>query len=371
MIYLDHAATTKISDVALETYMETARRFFGNTESLHDTGTDAACLLDMCRKKWAELLAVPKEGLIFTSGGTESNQLAIETALLHTTKKKIVVSPLEHASIWQKLAQLKKRGYTVCVFPVSRAGEIDFAALEELLTDETALLIVQHVNSETGAVQDAERVQRLAEKKKILLHMDLVQSFGKADFRPNGVTSFSISSHKIYGPKGTGLLYMDPSRIWQKEMPDVHHENGYRAGTIDLPAISAFTAAACAIMEKYPAEFARIDAFKKELVQKLAPQIKILSKENASPYILGMILPHALGEEALLYFSKNGLQISTSSACTLRDTMPSRALLAMGYTKEEIERVIRFSFGASNHMQQIEPIRQILTSFLAKGSERG
>ncbi|WP_099222329.1 cysteine desulfurase family protein [Listeria costaricensis] len=371
MIYLDHAATTKMSDLALKTYTETAARFFGNTESLHDSGTDAARLLAICRKRWAELLEVPQDGLIFTSGGTESNQLAIETILLHTDKKEIVVSPLEHASIWQKLTQLEDRGYHIRILPVSQAGEIDLTALEKLLSDETALMIVQHVHSETGAVQDADRLQQLAKEKRVFLHMDLVQGFGKADFRPSGVTSFSISSHKIYGPKGTGLLYLNPAHIWQKEMPHVHHENGYRAGTVDLPAISAFTAAACAIMEEYPAEVARIGRFKKQLLQELDPQINVLAEENGSPYILGMILPHALGEEALLYFNERGLQISTVSACSLRDPEPSRALLSMGYTKEEAERFIRFSFGASNRVQQIEPIRQVLTSFLAKGSERG
>lgn len=202
MIYFDHAATTKMSEAALEVFMSASREFFANSESLHDAGTKSAALLEKCRGSFAEILHVPIRGIMFTSGGTESNQIAIQTLLHSTKKKEVLVSPLEHASVWQQLEALEEAGACwLRLLPVDAFGRVDPAVLSDMISPDTGLVIIQHVNSEIGTIQPIGELAHIAKQAGVYFHTDIVQSFGKLDLALDDVTSFSISSHKIYGPK--------------------------------------------------------------------------------------------------------------------------------------------------------------------------
>ncbi|MBF2555371.1 cysteine desulfurase [Listeria marthii] len=367
MIYFDHAATTKMSEAALQVFMNASREFFANSESLHDAGTKAAALLEKCRGSFADILNVPVRGIIFTSGGTESNQIAIQT-LLHTSEKKeVLVSPLEHASIWQQLGALEQAGECrVEILPVDAFGQVSPAVLSKMISADTGLIIIQHVNSEIGTIQPIAELAHIAKQAGAYFHTDIVQSFGKLALELGDVTSFSISAHKIYGPKGAGLLFINPDIPLQAALPDVHHEFGFRAGTVNVPAIAAFTTAAYDIMETREKEARRIAELKMAICETLTARVKIEGGRNTSPFILGLTLPNMQGQEALLALNEADIQISTTSACSLRDPAPSKTLIATGKPEEEASRFIRLSFGNENELSDSIIFKEEMDKLLRK-----
>ncbi|MBW5778781.1 IscS subfamily cysteine desulfurase [Listeria monocytogenes] len=367
MIYFDHAATTKMSEASLQVFMDASREFFANSESLHDAGTKSAALLEKCRESFSELLQVPNRGILFTSGGTESNQIAIQT-LIHTTdKKEVLVSPLEHASVWQQLMALEQAGKCrIKVLPVDSFGQVNPATLEKMISAETGLIIIQHVNSEIGTIQPIAELAHIAKKAGVFFHTDIVQSFGKIDLDLSDATSFSISSHKIYGPKGAGILFMKPDSPLQAVLPDVHHEFGFRPGTVNVPAIAAFTTAAYDIIENREQEAIRAMKLKAVICDTLEARVEVEGGPNTSPYILGLTLPNMQGQEALLALNEADIQISTTSACSLRDLAPSRTLIATGKTTEEANRFIRLSFGRENELNDSIIFKEEIDKLLRK-----
>ncbi|EAE7011251.1 cysteine desulfurase [Listeria monocytogenes] len=367
MIYFDHAATTKMSEAALEVFISASREFFANSESLHDAGTKSAALLEKCRGSFEEILHVPSRGIMFTSGGTESNQIAIQTLLHSTKKKEVLVSPLEHASVWQQLEALEEAGACwLRLLPVDAFGRVDPAVLGDMITPDTGLVIIQHVNSEIGTIQPIGELAHIAKQAGVYFHTDIVQSFGKLDLALDDVTSFSISSHKIYGPKGAGLLFIKPDVPMQAPLPNVHHEFGYRPGTVNVPANAAFTTAAYDIMENREKETRRIAELKKAICEALTAKVKVEGGLNTSPFILGITLPNMQGQEALLALNEADIQISTTSACSLRDPAPSRTLLATGKTIEEASRFVRLSFGRENELSDSLIFKKELDKLLRK-----
>ncbi|AHI56536.1 cysteine desulfurase family protein [Listeria ivanovii] len=367
MIYFDHAATTQMNDAALKVFLDASKEFFANSESLHDAGTKVSTLLERCRKSFAEMLKVPARGIIFTSGGTESNQIAIQT-VLHTRKKKeVLVSPLEHASVWQQLEALEREGKCeMKLLPVDKDGQVNPTNLAKMISENTALIIIQHVNSEIGTIQPVAELAQIAKKSGVPFHTDIVQSFGKITLELTDVTSFSISSHKIYGPKGVGLLFIKPDIPLQALLPDVHHEFGFRSGTVNVPAIAAFTTAAYDIMKTREKEAERMRNIKRAICAALTKRVKVEGGLNTSPFILGLTLPNMQGQEALLALNEADIQISTTSACSLRDPKPSRTLLATGKTEEEANRFIRLSFGKENELSDSLIFNEELAKLLRK-----
>lgn len=234
MNYFDYAATTPMSAIALKVYLETAEKYYGNPSSNHPIGQAAQQLLSHCRQVFSELVEKPAESLIFTSGGTESNQLALALSLklLPKERREVLVSPIEHPSLLYALAadptiRVKK-------LPLDQQGKISPAVFAEALTDQTGLVVIQ---------QPIDALAKIARQHKILFHCDCVQSFGKQPL-PKGISSFSAASHKLAGPKGCGLLYLDSTVAFRPLSPGTTQEHGFRGGTQDLPAIAAFTQAA-------------------------------------------------------------------------------------------------------------------------------
>ncbi|MBM7646104.1 cysteine desulfurase [Scopulibacillus daqui] len=354
MIYLDYAASTPMSKQALDVYTKLAADVYANTESLHDNGTNAKAILEKCRGEVAHALGAEPNGIYFTSGGTESNILAVLSLLKRYRHKgrHILSIKSEHSSILNLLKKLElEHGYEVTYLPIDEKGKLSPEALVKSIRNDTVLAAIQHVNGETGAVQDIDTIGAILSERRVLFHCDAVQSFGKLklDVKRAHITSLSISSHKIYGPKGVGACYISPSASVQPLFPDTVHEGGLRPGTVNLPGIGAFTAAASEHISIMDKEYKRIDAIRNhfiDLIKNSGYPIAIESDPISTlPHILALRIKGLEGQLVMLSANQKGVAISTGSACQAGHQEPSQTLLAMGRTKDEARELIRLSFG--------------------------
>ena len=248
MNYFDYAATTPLHPEAANVYLKLAQQCYGNTSSLHEIGAEAQNMLTYCRQQIAEMLNVNSTGIYFTSGGTESNLLSI-ISLAKANRHKgnhIITTAGEHPSVDSAMTYLQEEGFTVTVIPFTREGVVDLDLFQKALTAQTILASVQHINPEIGTIQPLEQIAAILRERNILLHSDCVQSFGKVDVKPVArlVDSLTISSHKIYGPKGVGMVYIHPRHRLIPVFPGLVNESGFRGGTVNVPGIAAFATAA-------------------------------------------------------------------------------------------------------------------------------
>ncbi|MCA1031899.1 IscS subfamily cysteine desulfurase [Bacillus timonensis] len=363
MIYLDYAATTPMLDEAVNVYSNVAKEMFGNPSSLHDLGTHSKSLLELCRKELAALLNGKENGIYFTSGGTESNFLALQALIdAHSYKgKHIITTRTEHSSIYNFLLKLEKEGYKITYLPVNKSGEISLVDLEQALTSETILTTIQHANSETGVIQPVLEISKLLKQHQVLFHSDCVQTFGKLpiDLHKIPFDSLSISSHKIYGPKGVGAVYINPSVKWNPFVPNTTHEKGLRPGTVNVPGIAAFITAAQMIVKDLEAERARFNELRGvfiDCLKSVIDKVDIIqaSSDKQLQHIVGLRIKGIEGQYSMLEFNRKGIAISTGSACQVGQQTPSRTMLAAGKTEEEARQFIRISFGKQTSKEDIE-----------------
>lgn len=366
MIYLDYSATTPMSEEALNVYQTVAKSVTGNTMSLHDIGTEAERLLSLCRKQIASMLGVNEEGLFFTSGGTESNMLAIlGLARAHRHNgHHIIAHPGEHASVLNTLTMLQKEGFEVTYLPLNHEGRITIDVLNNALTEETIMCVAGHINSEIGTVQDIQAIGEWCFDHHIIFHCDAVQSFGKHEINIERarISSLAVSSHKIYGPKGVGACFIHPDLSYDPVFPNGTHERGLRPGTINTPGTAAFTAAAEAALSHMEKEFNRIADLKNQLINKLdgVSNIIIESKNSASPYILGLRIKGMEGQYAMLECNRSGIAVATGSACKAGQQTPSKTLLAMCRSENEARELLRLSFGHGTTVEDIDRTVEVL-----------
>lgn len=375
MIYLDHAATTPMSRSALDTLHKAAENFYGNPSSLHDTGSEAKRVLESSRKALAGLSGVNPAGLKFTGSGSEANFLAI-TSLARALSGRgnhLITTRMEHSSVRSTFVWLEEQGYEVTRLGCDSYGRVSPERLLEAIKPDTVLASIQHVNSETGAIQDLKSLGEVLKEKEIVFHTDWVQGFGKItlSMQECGVNSFSIAAHKINGPKGCGAAWIDPSLRWIPMFGSTTHEGGFRPGTIDVPAISAFAVAAqerFAGMERHYEKISGLRKFFLERAGELcAAGFEVaVPDETASPYILGLILKSMEGQYAMLECNRKGLAISTGSACRANEQQPSETLLSMGRDESDSLRLVRLSFGPSNEPEEVERAATILSEVVGK-----
>ncbi|WP_144547805.1 IscS subfamily cysteine desulfurase [Bacillus sp. X1(2014)] len=379
MKYFDYAATTPLDPEAAEVYLKVATEYFGNSSSLHDIGGQSAALLENCREELASLMGIDKNGLFFTSGGTEGNFLAIE-ALLSSTKKEgkhIIAGIAEHSSIHGVLSRLKEAGYEITLLPLNENGLIDQEQLVHSIKQETILLTLQHVNSEIGTIQPIDKIAKICKANEIHFHSDFVQSFGKIDVKRLAqlVSSFTFSGHKIYGPKGIGGVYVDPQLKWEPFFPGSSHERGFRPGTVNVPAIAALTVAAQKIIGKLPEDINRYGLLRKAFIETLEPikdKVKIYQAADASQQlanIIGLRISGIQGQWMMLECNRLGFAISTGSACQVGMQSPAKVAHALGLTSDEAKEFIRISFGQSTRLEDVvelgERIVNIVHAFKA------
>ena len=259
MIYLDYAATTPISDKALEVYARVAKNFYGNTSSLHDVGSSAKQIKEASAKIIATLLNAEAKDIHFTSGASESNFLGIQ-ALVDATSgkgKHIITTKIEHSSVVQVFKKLEQNGYTVSWLDVNEFGKIEPNEVKKSVRGDTILVSIQHINSEIGTIQPIKEIGAFLKEKNILFHTDAVQSLGKilVDVKEMGIDALSVSAHKIYGPKGVGAVWINPEREWVPFFADIHQTKRLKTGTVNVPGIAAFAATVKEGFEEMEAEF--------------------------------------------------------------------------------------------------------------------
>ncbi|MFG6494010.1 IscS subfamily cysteine desulfurase [Fictibacillus sp. UD] len=363
MIYLDFAATTPMSETALQAFIHTSKVFFHNTESLHDGGLNAKDLLEHGRTSLANLLGIEGEGIYFTGGGSDGNFLAI-TSLAFGAQKKgrhIITSNIEHPSVEYVLTFLEKNGYEVSRIPVNNNGKISIDQLQATIRKDTILVTIQHVNSETGMVQDIKEIGTFLADKDILFHSDCVQSFGKYSidyFSSAFINSFTVSAHKIHGPKGTGAVYISPSVHIKPLLSDVTHERGFRPGTVDMPSIVAFVTAADEYISKQPVVFQHAEDMRKRFLSLILTNKDIIfeGKADSSPFIIPIRILGMEGQIVMQELNRRKIAVSTGSACKNGQQEPSKALLAVGRTDSEAHGLVRISL---SHQTTIEDITML------------
>ncbi|MGE7182705.1 IscS subfamily cysteine desulfurase [Peribacillus sp. NPDC006672] len=368
MIYLDYAATTPLDDEALDVFSQASRKFFGNASSLHDVGSEAAHLLDISRQQLAEMLNIKKEGIIFTSGGSESNMLAIDTFIASKPawQNHLIVSRTEHASIANFVAKLEHEGYEVTYLRHLEDGRVDIEHLQECLSEKTCLVIVQHVNSEIGVIQPIEQISKIVRRYHAFLHVDCVQSFAKL---PLGKLSalcdgLSVSSHKVYGPKGTGAVIFPAIHQLKASVPNITHEFGFRPGTVDVPGIASFVTAAKKLGNIMEDERKRISMLRVQLIERLAERkvdFQIIdAKDQQLPHILALTFAGLQGQYIMLELNQKGFAVSTGSACQIGKQDPSKTMMAIGKSEDEAHQFVRFSFGKNTTADDIHKLADCL-----------
>ncbi|MGR9047783.1 IscS subfamily cysteine desulfurase [Halobacillus faecis] len=355
--YFDYAATCPVDEDALEAYTHATRNYFANTKSLHDSGTKAHALLEQCRTTIAGLMGVGKEGVYFTSGGTESNELAIHALLKAGSGRHIITTDAEHSSVRNVIHKYEREGYKVTRVPLNEAGSVNVEDVERAVQEDTVLMAIQHVNSDIGTVQPIRSLSDVCRSYGILFHSDCVQSFGKVPVEEVApyVDSLSVSAHKLYGPKGIGAVYIRPSLSFAPKSPGGTHEGGVRAGTVNTPGIAGFTVAAEKMVNARHRIESKIMELKKAFLRAGEWQIVGDTADHAVP-IIGLLLPEMEGQWAMLEGNRRDFHFSTGSACQAGSQESPGTLIAMGYDVEEAKSFIRLSF---SHHQTNEQIRDL------------
>ena len=352
-IYLDNNATTPLHPEVLEAMLPGLRENYGNPSSIHSFGRSARVQLDEAREKVARLINAQSSEIIFTSGGTEANNLALLGVAFKDKGKKIITSKIEHPSVLNPCRQLEEQGVEVHYLDVDGLGRIDMDDLESQITESTALISLQHANSETGVLQDIKRASEIARNKGVLFHTDAVQSVAKMpfDLKDYPVDLMSISAHKFYGPKGVGALYL------RKGTPALfspvcggNQEKKRRGGTENVAGIMGF-GKACELATENMDEASKLadlrDYFQNRVCE-LIPRTELLGdKVNRLPNTLNLGFDGVEGDTLLIALDMEGVAVSTGSACSSGTGLPSSVLRAMGIPDERINSSIRFSLGCS------------------------
>lgn len=361
-IYLDHAATTPIDEEVLEVMLNKSREVFGNPSSIHSFGRLARKHLDEARRVVANSIGSKEQEIIFTSGGTESNNTAlIGTALANQDKGKHIVSTIqEHSATLDSLKYLESQGFSVTYLPVDDIGVVNVRDVESALTEETILVSVMAVNNETGMIQPIEQIASLLKDREILFHTDAVQAYGNIDLnvKKMAIDLLTISSHKINGPKGVGALFIKEDVLVSPLLFGGEQERKRRPGTENVINIIGFQRAIELMEEKKAKRHQLYKSFKTLFIETLREeQVDFYingSKSQAVPTIVNVSFPGCEVETLLTNLDLAGVAASSGSACTAGSVEHSHVLLAMfGEKSDRPKNSIRFSFGSYNTKEQI------------------
>lgn len=372
-VYLDNSATTPIDKEVFEAMIPFLTEKFGNASSIHFFGQEARAAVDRARHQVAELINSRPNEIIFTSGGTEANNLAIRGLVEANDKygNHIVTSDIEHSAVKEVCADLEKRGYEITYLPVYENGIVKLEDVKSAVRDDTILLTIMTANNEIGTIQPVEEIGKFVRElkengKKIWFHTDAVQAIGKisTDVEEIGCDLLSISAHKIYAPKGVGALFVRRGVRLHKQNIGGSQERSQRGGTENVPYIAAF-GKACELAKNNLHETAEKlknlrDKFEQGVTERIEDIIFNGEPENRLPSISNISFRQIEGEGLLINLDMQGVAVSTGSACSSGSLEPSPVIRALGRDDELARGAIRFSFGAENTAEDVEYILEIL-----------
>lgn len=376
MLYLDYAATTPPYPEVVEAVGEVMRSYYGNPSSIHRLGIEAERLVIQSRETIATILRVKPSELIYTSCGTESNNLAIKGAAFAAKSRgrgdHIVTTPIEHPSVSESVRQLEKTGFRVTVVPVDETGSVQLEALEEAIDKDTILVSVMHVNNETGRIQPIAEIGRmLAGYPNALFHVDAVQGVGKLPLQPDklGIDLLSASAHKFRGPKGAGFLYRREGVLLEPQLAGGGQESGLRSGTENVPLLVGMAKALRMATDELDGAIRRKREFRAIVAQGVAsiPELRLTGSpggDGMAPHILHLTFPGMKSEVVVHALEKRGMFISTRSACSSGEEKPSRTLQAMGFDRARAVSGLRISYpedyGEADAHRFVEALREVV-----------
>jgi len=367
MIYLDNSATTKPFSSVVESFKEATNTYFANPSSIHHLGGKSEKLLMSARRQVAHLLNVNEDHIIFTSSGTEGNNLAIKgIAFEHQNRgKHIITSMIEHPSVFETCKQLEALGFTVTYLPVNKDGVISIEDLKRAITDETILITLMHVNNEIGSIQPIEEVGEIAKSyPKLFFHVDDVQGVGKVPLTlaNSGIDCWTISGHKIHGLKGTGILYKNNRVTISPLFHGGNQELGIRSGTENLAGAVSIARALRIIKEKEKDMGNDLHALNKYLRQQLGKiqEVEINSPVDGAPHIINFSIPGFKPEVVIHSLAEQDIFISTKSACSSKQLEESRILKACGFEQKRASSALRVSMSYDTTKEDIRLFVQTL-----------
>jgi cysteine desulfurase len=364
VIYLDYNATTPLDSRVLEDMMPYITKFWGNPSSPYSFGNQAGLAVEKARNRVAAIFECKPSEIVFTSGGTESDNLAVR-GVAHALRSRgnhIVTTAIEHHAVLHTCKALEAEGYRITYIPVGPNGTVSIEDVEKSLCSETVLITVMHANNETGVVQPVEEIAKLAQKRKIIFHSDAVQTAGKIP-RPLcaiGADLISVSGHKFYGPKGTAALYVREGTPLHSILTGGPHEHSLRAGTENVAGIVGFSRALALAYEAAAGEFRRLQDLRNKFETKISSAVAGMKINGASeprvPNTSSLSFESVDGESIVLGMDLRGIYISTGSACSTGDPEPSHVLRAMGLSPKEAQGSIRVSLGKDTREADLDTV---------------
>lgn len=380
--YLDNAATTKVSQTVKDVMVEALEVNYGNPSSMHKYGIEAEKYIKNARELIAKTLKVEAKEIVFTSGGTESNNFALIGAALANARagKHIITTQFEHPSVHNPLISLEELGFRISYIQVDKNGLIDMESLLEEICDETILVSIMYVNNEMGAKQDVSLIAKKIKDKKqdILFHVDAIQGYGKYKIYPKreGIDMMSVSGHKIHGPKGSGFLFI---RDKVKIKPILHgggQQKGFRSGTENVPAIAGLAQAIKEIYENHEEKVSNLYALKQAFIERLSEieevTVNAVFAEEAdkltlserihktAPHIISASFAGIRSEVLLHALEDRGVYVSAGSACASNHPSLSGSLMAIGVEKALLDSTLRFSISVNTTMEEIDYAIEVL-----------
>src|SRR5712671_591816 len=367
-IYLDSNATTPMRPEVVAAMMPVFTEDYGNPSSIHWFGQQAKALLDNARQQVARLIHAETSEIVFLSGGTEADNLAIR-GIAESQKARgrhIITSRIEHHAVMHTCKDLEKQGYEVSWIGVSSDGLVDPEDVRRAIRPDTILITIMHANNEIGTIQPLEEIGKIAEAADIYFHSDGVQSTGKipVDVKKLNVDLYSISSHKIHGPKGVGALFIKKGTIAKPQITGGGHERNRRSGTENVPGIVGFGVAAKMAREGLESEMNRVRELRDRLESGLKDRIVRIhiNAENAPrlPNTSNIMVDFAEGEGLVISLDLKGVAVSTGSACSSGSLEPSHVLTAIGKTPDEAHGSLRFSLNSTNTAEEVDYVVEVL-----------
>jgi len=374
-IYLDYAASTPIDPRVLKVMNLHLKNNFANSMSLHLLGQKAATAVEQSRQKIAQVINTKVEEIIFTSSATESNNLALK-GIAFAAKKRgkdhLIVSLIEHDCVLESAKWLRSQGFKVSFLSVDKYGLINLDELKKLIGKNTFLASIIHANNEIGTVQDITSIGRICRERGVYFHTDAAQSFGREeiDVEKMNIDLLTASSHKIYGPKGVALLYVRKGVIIEPILHGGGHESGLRSSTLNVPAIVGFAKAAEIMQKEAEKENERLKKLRDYMIEQILTQIP-RTHLNGHPKKrlannINISFNGVEGESLLIELSFAGIAVSTGSACSSKNLMPSHVLMALGLPPQEAHGSLRISLGRFTTKDEIDYTIEILKKIVAK-----
>lgn len=359
-VYLDNSATTKPYEEVIEAVASAMSNYYGNPSSIHKLGMLAEKKLNECREVIAKAINCTKDEIIFTSGGSESNNFLIRGFV--KPGGNIITTKIEHPSVLNTFKEMEREGINVLYLDVDCNGRINLEQLENSIDKDTMLVSIMHVNNEIGAVQDIESIGSLIKKKssRAKFHVDAVQSYGKLriDVVKSKIDLLSASAHKIHGPRGAGFAYIRKGLVPKPLIIGGGQERAFRSGTENLPAIVGFSKASEIINKNRDKNFEKVKHLKSHFINAIEniQGVKINSplEDEFLPYILNVSFIAVRAEVLLHLLEEKGIYVSMGSACSSKDTKDSHVLKAIGLKDVELKGTIRFSFSELNTLEEID-----------------